>query len=79
MSTVVEAVPSSDRELVLTRIINAPREKVYKAWTEPKLLKQWFAPPPFTTPVAELDVRLTSGLSFRPLGYTRGRLREKFL
>lgn len=46
-----------DRELVLTRIIDAPREKVYKAWTDPALLKQWFAPLPFTTPVAETDVR----------------------
>ncbi len=49
--------PSSDRELVLTRLIDAPREKVYRAWTDPALLKQWFAPRPYTTPAAELDVR----------------------
>lgn len=48
---------SADRELVLTRLINAPREKVYRAWTEPELLKQWFAPKPYTTPIAEMDVR----------------------
>ena len=48
---------SADRELVLTRLINAPREKVYRAWTDPELLKQWFAPKPYTTPVVELDVR----------------------
>ncbi len=48
---------TNDRELVLTRIINAPREKLYRAWTEPDLLKQWFAPKPWTTPKAELDVR----------------------
>jgi uncharacterized protein YndB with AHSA1/START domain len=52
-----EAAPTSDRELVLTRIIDAPREKVFRAWTDPELLKQWFAPLPYTTPVAELDVR----------------------
>jgi uncharacterized protein YndB with AHSA1/START domain len=46
-----------DRELVLTRFIDAPREKVFRAWTDPELLKQWFAPLPYTTPVAELDVR----------------------
>jgi uncharacterized protein YndB with AHSA1/START domain len=57
LTTTVEAAPTSDRELVLTRIIDAPREKVFKAWTDPELLKQWFAPLPFTTPVAELDVR----------------------
>jgi uncharacterized protein YndB with AHSA1/START domain len=47
----------SDRDLVLTRLIDAPREKLFRAWTDPELLKQWFAPQPFTTPVAELDVR----------------------
>jgi uncharacterized protein YndB with AHSA1/START domain len=47
----------SDRELVLTRLIDAPREKLYRAWTEPALIKQWFAPTPWTTPVAELDMR----------------------
>ena len=46
-----------DRELVLTRLIDAPPAKVYRAWTEPELLKQWFAPLPFTTPVVEIDVR----------------------
>lgn len=48
---------SADRELVLTRLINAPREKVYRAWTDPELLKQWFAPKPYTTPIVEVDVR----------------------
>jgi len=47
----------SNRELVITRIIDAPREKVFKAWTDPRLLKQWWAPRPWTTPVVELDVR----------------------
>jgi uncharacterized protein YndB with AHSA1/START domain len=47
----------TDRDLVLTRLIDAPRQALYRAWTEPQLLKQWFAPAPYTTPVAELDVR----------------------
>jgi uncharacterized protein YndB with AHSA1/START domain len=47
----------ADRELTLTRLIDAPREKLYRAWTDPTLLKQWFAPLPYTTPVAELDAR----------------------
>jgi uncharacterized protein YndB with AHSA1/START domain len=47
----------ADRELILERIINAPRERVYRCWTEPKLITQWFTPPPFTTPFAEMDVR----------------------
>ena len=52
-----ETTPSNDRELVLTRVIDAPRESVYRAWTEPELLKQWFTPRPWTTPVVETDVR----------------------
>ncbi len=51
------AASSPNRELVITRIIDAPREKIFQAWTQPELLKQWFAPKPWTTPIAELDVR----------------------
>jgi len=47
----------ADRELVLTKILDAPRGKVWRCWTEPSLLKQWFAPRPWTTPHAEMDVR----------------------
>jgi len=57
MTATSETAPSSDRELVLTRMIDAPREKLFRAWTDPELLKQWFAPLPYTTPHAELDVR----------------------
>jgi uncharacterized protein YndB with AHSA1/START domain len=57
MTTTPNAAPASDRELVLTRLIDAPREKLFRAWSDPELLKQWFAPLPWTTPVAELDVR----------------------
>ncbi|MDQ2635237.1 MAG: SRPBCC family protein [Pseudomonadota bacterium] len=47
----------ADRELVLERIFDAPREKVYRAWTEPRLLKQWFVPRPWTISGVSLDVR----------------------
>ncbi len=47
----------AERELVLIRLIDAPRDKVYRCWTEPELLMQWFAPKPFTTAEARLDVR----------------------
>lgn len=49
--------PANDRELVVTRIIDAPRERVYRAWTDPKLLVQWFAPRPWTTSSCEIDLR----------------------
>lgn len=44
-------------ELVLTRLIAAPPEAVYRAWTDPELIKLWFTPRPWTTPVVETDVR----------------------
>jgi uncharacterized protein YndB with AHSA1/START domain len=46
-----------DRDLILTRTINASPEKVFAAWTKPELMKQWFAPAPWTTPIVETDVR----------------------
>ncbi len=52
-----EAAPIEDRELVLTRLIDAPPDKLFRAWTDPALLVQWFAPLPWTTARAELDVR----------------------
>ena len=45
------------RELTLTRLIDAPREVLYRCWTEPELMKQWFCPRPWTPPVVEVDVR----------------------
>lgn len=52
-----EQAEAGKRDLVLTRLIDAPREKLFRAWTDPELLKTWFAPKPYETPVAELDVR----------------------
>jgi uncharacterized protein YndB with AHSA1/START domain len=57
MNVPAQAVPVADRDLVLTRVIDASPAKVFRAWTDPALLKQWFAPLPYTTPIAELDVR----------------------
>jgi uncharacterized protein YndB with AHSA1/START domain len=51
------ATEMADRELMLTRLIDASRASLYRCWTEPELMKQWFAPKPWTTPVAEVDVR----------------------
>jgi uncharacterized protein YndB with AHSA1/START domain len=46
-----------NRELVLDRLIDAPPAAVYRCWTEPELMVQWFAPKPYTTVKAEVDVR----------------------
>jgi uncharacterized protein YndB with AHSA1/START domain len=48
---------STKHELVLTRDIAVPREKLYRCWTEPELIRQWFAPKPWTVPRADVDPR----------------------
>jgi len=45
------------REIVITRVFDAPREVVFKAWTDPQCLKRWWGPKNFTNPVCEVDVR----------------------
>ncbi|MEE9518624.1 MAG: SRPBCC domain-containing protein [bacterium] len=45
--------------LNLTRTYSAPRDDVFRAWTEPEALKRWFAPSDeFSTPIAEVDLRV---------------------
>jgi uncharacterized protein YndB with AHSA1/START domain len=48
---------SAERDLVLTRLIDASPIKVFRAWTEPALLRQWFAPAPWTIANVSVDVR----------------------
>ena len=48
---------TENRELVLERIVDAPRERLFDGWTNPKLMPQWFAPAPLVTTVHELDLR----------------------
>jgi uncharacterized protein YndB with AHSA1/START domain len=48
----------NDRALVLTRTFDAPPALVYKAWTDPEMLKHWFVPKPWTIARAETDVRI---------------------
>jgi uncharacterized protein YndB with AHSA1/START domain len=51
------AKASSEWDLVMTRVFDAPRELVFKAWTETKHVAQWWGPKRFTNPVCEMDVR----------------------
>ncbi len=47
-----------NREVTITRVYDAPRELIWKAWTEPEVLKQWWGPKHFTAPVSEIDLRV---------------------
>jgi uncharacterized protein YndB with AHSA1/START domain len=51
------ATHPAERELVIERIFDAPRELVFRAWTDPKHMGRWWGPHGFTNPVCELDVR----------------------
>jgi uncharacterized protein YndB with AHSA1/START domain len=46
-----------EKMLVITRYLDAPRELVYKEWTEPKRMMRWWGPRGFTTPVCKMDLR----------------------
>ncbi len=48
---------SLDREIVLSRVIDAPRDLVFEAWSDPRHLPQWFGPKGFTIKTKEIDVR----------------------
>ena len=50
-------LPETSYELSITRLIDVPREKLFRCWTEPALIVQWFTPPPWKTIRAEVDVR----------------------
>jgi uncharacterized protein YndB with AHSA1/START domain len=58
----------AEHDLVLERTLAAPRELVWKAWTDPEHLRKWWAPKPYETP--EVDIDLTPGgiFSFRMTG-----------
>ena len=45
------------RELVITRVFDAPRDIVFKAWTDPEAATQWWGPKGFTLTHHELDIR----------------------
>jgi uncharacterized protein YndB with AHSA1/START domain len=48
---------AGDREIVLVRVLDAARDAVFAAWTDPDAFCQWFGPDGFTCTVREMDVR----------------------
>jgi len=49
--------PAAAGEIVITRVLDAPRALVFKAWTEPERVMRWWGPNGFTTPVCTIDLR----------------------
>lgn len=59
MANKLQVTAKSDRELVITRAFNAPRQLVFDAHTKPELVKRWLlGPPGWTMPVCEIDLRV---------------------
>ncbi|HSU06834.1 MAG TPA: SRPBCC domain-containing protein [Acetobacteraceae bacterium] len=52
---------TTDRELLVTRIFDAPRALVFRAWTEPERAASWWGPQGFTTLSCRMDVRAGGG------------------
>jgi uncharacterized protein YndB with AHSA1/START domain len=61
--------PAAQHELILTRVLDAPRALVFKAWTDPKHLAQWWGPNGFTNPVCEVDLRPGGALLIHMHGF----------
>jgi uncharacterized protein YndB with AHSA1/START domain len=47
-----------ESELIITRVFEAPRELLWKAWTDPESSKRWWGPKNFTSPVSKIDLRV---------------------
>ena len=54
----VSATAPATGTLVITRLFDAPRERVWKAWTEPESFMRWWGPKGFTAPVCKIDLRV---------------------
>jgi uncharacterized protein YndB with AHSA1/START domain len=58
LDSLSEFVADDPRPMIITRIFDAPVEKVWRAWTDPEMVTQWWGPEHFTAPVARVDFRL---------------------
>lgn|SRR5688572_12906237 len=57
-SPIAEQNPTLEKEIVLVRVLDAPRERVFDAWTQAEHLARWFGPKGFTLTTLEIDVRV---------------------
>src|SRR5439155_6676281 len=62
MTATAKRASYGEATVTLTRVFEAPRALVWKAWTDPEVMAQWFGPRGFTNPVCQLDVRVGGSL-----------------
>lgn len=53
-----DAPSTQEQALVIERMFDAPRELVWKAWTDPQMVRRWWGPKGFVAPAAEIDFRV---------------------
>src|SRR5256885_16049100 len=58
MTSKMESQTRNEKELRIVRVFDAPRERVWKAWTDPEQVKRWWGPEHFTAPFAKIDLRV---------------------
>jgi uncharacterized protein YndB with AHSA1/START domain len=61
--TTAAVKPSAQHELVITRVFDAPRDLVFKVWTDPRHIKNWFGPKDY--PAVEMNIDVRSGGKWR--------------
>jgi len=59
-----KSTPSREPTLTLTRVFDAPRELVFKVWTDPKHIANWWGPGGFTAPYVTVDLRVGGALHY---------------
>ena len=76
-----QTVRTTGEGVELKRVFEASRPRVFEAWTRPEWLKQWAAPGPLETPVAEVDLRVGGAyrMHMRAPDGTEHRVRGKYL
>ena len=68
MTVAVQTKPLAEREVTITRVFDAPRALVFKAWTDPQHLAQWWGPEGFTNPVCEFEAHVGGKLRIHMRG-----------
>lgn len=55
---------AAEKEIVITRVFDAPRDILWKAWTDPEQVMRWWGPEHFTSPSCKIDLRVGGSYLF---------------